>query len=154
MTEPLKSVKFYACDYDYEKELKFLLHFTDFNLNTCHDLICIIHKCQGDYTINNDKILVEHIQQIRYLFDFCVNNKLNYTIEHNMDHLYSSIYNEVHPKHIDYSCEIKIKSDDRMTEHKVSITIEDDFGRTVTKVKTRLSTPMLMDKILELEEVE
>ena len=36
----------------------------------------------------------------------------------------------------------------------VTITIEDDFGRTVTKLKTRLSPPMLMDKILELEEVE
>ena len=36
----------------------------------------------------------------------------------------------------------------------VTITIEDDFGRTVTKVKTRLSPPMLIDKILEMEEVE
>lgn len=36
----------------------------------------------------------------------------------------------------------------------VTITIEDDFGRTVTKVKTRLSPSILMDKIIELEEVE
>ena len=36
----------------------------------------------------------------------------------------------------------------------IKIVLEDDFGRTVTKVKTRLSPPMLMDKILELEEVE
>ena len=42
-----------------------------------------------------------------------------------------------------------------MTEKRlVTITIEDNFGRTVTKVKTRLSPPMLMDKIMELEEVE
>ena len=43
----------------------------------------------------------------------------------------------------------------RMTEKRlVTITVEDDFGRTHTIVKTRLSPPMLMDKILELEEVE
>lgn len=36
----------------------------------------------------------------------------------------------------------------------IKIVLEDDFGRTVTEVKTRLSPPMLMDKILELEEVE
>ena len=43
-----------------------------------------------------------------------------------------------------------------MTENErlIKIVLEDDFGRTVTKVKTRLSPPMLMDKILELEEVE
>lgn len=36
----------------------------------------------------------------------------------------------------------------------VRILLEDDFGRTVTKVKTRLSPPMLMDKILEMEVIE
>ena len=42
-----------------------------------------------------------------------------------------------------------------MTEKRlVTITLEDNFGRTVTKVKTRLSSPMLMDKIMELEEIE
>ncbi len=43
-----------------------------------------------------------------------------------------------------------------MTENKrvICIVLEDDFGRTQTKVKTRLSPPMLMDKIMELEEVE
>ena len=43
-----------------------------------------------------------------------------------------------------------------MTENErlIKIVLEDDFGRTVTKVKTRLSPPMLMDKILELGEVE
>ena len=41
-----------------------------------------------------------------------------------------------------------------MTEKRlINIVLEDDFGRTVTKVKTRLSPPMLMDKILELEEI-
>ena len=43
-----------------------------------------------------------------------------------------------------------------MTENKrfIKVVLEDDFGRTVTKVKTRLSPPMLMDKILKMEEVE
>lgn len=42
-----------------------------------------------------------------------------------------------------------------MTEERlVTITLEDDFGRTVTAVKTRLSPPMLMDKILEMEVIE
>lgn len=109
MTKILKTVKFYACDYNYKKELKCLQHFTDFNQNICHDLICTIHKCQGDYTISNDKIFVEHIQQAKYLLDFCVNNKLNCTIKHNIDHMYSAIYNQVCPRHIDYSCEIKYK---------------------------------------------
>lgn len=38
--------------------------------------------------------------------------------------------------------------------HFINIVLEDDFGRTVTKVKTRLSPPMLMDKILKMNEVE
>ena len=43
-----------------------------------------------------------------------------------------------------------------MTENKrlINIVLEDNFGRTQTIVKTRLSPPMLIDKILELEEVE
>ena len=42
-----------------------------------------------------------------------------------------------------------------MTEKRlVTVTIEDDFSRTYTNVRTRLSPSMLMDKILELEEVE
>ena len=42
-----------------------------------------------------------------------------------------------------------------MTEKRIiKIVLEDDFGRTVTKVKTRLSPPMLMDKILKMNEVE
>lgn len=41
-----------------------------------------------------------------------------------------------------------------MTEHKICIVLEDDFGRIQTILKTRLSLLMLMDKILELEEVE
>lgn len=40
-----------------------------------------------------------------------------------------------------------------MTEHRIIITLEDDFGRTQTSVKTKLSPPMLMDKILEIEEI-
>ena len=42
-----------------------------------------------------------------------------------------------------------------MTEKKkISITLEDDFGRVHTRITTVLSPPMLMDKILELEDVE
>ena len=37
---------------------------------------------------------------------------------------------------------------------KVTIVLEDDFGRTMTVVKTRLSPPLLMDTILELKELE
>ena len=37
---------------------------------------------------------------------------------------------------------------------KVTIVLEDDFGRTMTAIKTRLSPPLLMDKILELRELE
>ena len=39
-------------------------------------------------------------------------------------------------------------------ERLIKIVLEDDFDRTVTKVKTRLSPSMLMDKILELEDIE
>ncbi len=39
-----------------------------------------------------------------------------------------------------------------MTE--ITITLEDDFGRVNTRVTTKLSPPELMDKILELEDVE
>ena len=35
----------------------------------------------------------------------------------------------------------------------VTIVLEDDFGRTMTAVETRLSPPMLMDKILGLKEL-
>jgi len=109
MIETIKAVKIYACDYDYKNELKFLLYFTDFSSNTCYDLICAIHKCMGDYTISNDKILIEHINQhIESLHNFCIDNKLSFTIKHNIDYMYSTIYNQVYPKHIDYSCEIKI----------------------------------------------
>lgn len=107
--EYVKAVKFYACDYDYKKELKYLQYFTDFNQNTCHDLICIIHKCQGDYTISRNKIFIENVHQnIKHLQVFCVDNKLTYTIKHNVEELYSSTYNKVCFKHINYSCEIKI----------------------------------------------
>lgn len=41
-----------------------------------------------------------------------------------------------------------------MTEKQVTITLEDSFGRTMTKVKTELSVPDLMDKILELVDLE
>ena len=41
-----------------------------------------------------------------------------------------------------------------MNKRLINIVLEDDFGRTVTKVKTRLSPPQLMDKILKMEEVE
>lgn len=104
----MTEIKFYACDYDYQKELKCLLYFTNFDINTCHDLICIIHKCFGDYTIDNDKILVEHIQNITKLSDFCMSNHFNYTVTHNVESLYSSLYNQVAHKHIDYTCEIKL----------------------------------------------
>jgi len=110
MTKTIRGVKFYACDYDYKKELEFLLYFTDFSLNTCHDLICVIHKCLGDYTISSDKIFIENIHQhTKSLHDFCVKNKLSFTIKHNIDSMYSSIYNQVCLKHIDYSFEIKHK---------------------------------------------
>lgn len=41
-----------------------------------------------------------------------------------------------------------------MTEHKIEIVLEDDFGRVQTRVTTKLSAPDLMDKILELGDVE
>ena len=41
-----------------------------------------------------------------------------------------------------------------LEERKITIILKDDFGRTMTAVKTRLSPPMLMDKILELKELE
>lgn len=41
-----------------------------------------------------------------------------------------------------------------MTEHKIEIILEDGFGRVQTIVKTGLSAPDLMDKILELGDVE
>lgn len=42
-----------------------------------------------------------------------------------------------------------------MTEKRqIEIILEDDFGRTQTIVKTELSVPQLMDKILELGDVE
>lgn len=105
----MTEIKFYTCDYDYQKELKCLLYFTNFNRNDCHDLICIIHKCRGDYTINKDKILVEHIyQNINNLYDFCINNHLNVTIKHNLDYLFSTINNQTYPIHVDYTCEIKL----------------------------------------------
>lgn len=41
-----------------------------------------------------------------------------------------------------------------MTEkRKITIVLEDDFGRATTKVTTKLSPPQLMDKILELLEL-
>ena len=39
-----------------------------------------------------------------------------------------------------------------MTEKLVNIVVEDDFGRVQTKVKSDLSAPDLMDKILEVVE--
>ena len=39
-----------------------------------------------------------------------------------------------------------------MTE--IAITLEDDFGRVYTRVISKLSPPELMDKILELEDLE
>ena len=45
-----------------------------------------------------------------------------------------------------------IMCDDKMFE--IRITLEDDFGRVMTGVKTKLSPPELMDKILELGDVE
>ena len=45
-------------------------------------------------------------------------------------------------------------TDEELPIRKVTIVLEDDFGRTQTIVKTRFSPPMLMDKILELEDVE
>lgn len=40
-----------------------------------------------------------------------------------------------------------------MTENKqVRIILEDDFGRAMTRIKTKLSPPQLMDKILEVLE--
>ena len=41
-----------------------------------------------------------------------------------------------------------------MTKRKIEIILEDDFGRVQTKVTTELSAPELMDKILELGDVE
>lgn len=40
-----------------------------------------------------------------------------------------------------------------MTEYQINIVLEDDFGRVQTKIKTNLSPPELMDKILELKEL-
>ena len=45
-----------------------------------------------------------------------------------------------------------IMCDDEMFE--IRITLEDDFGRAMTRVKTKLSPPELMDKILELEDID
>lgn len=39
-----------------------------------------------------------------------------------------------------------------MTERKISIVLEDDFGRATTSITTKLSPPQLMDKILEVLE--
>ena len=42
-----------------------------------------------------------------------------------------------------------------MTEKRqIEIVLEDGFGRVQTRVTTKLSAPELMDKILELEDVE
>ena len=102
-------IKFYACNYDYQEELKYLVYFTGFDYSICHDLICIIHECNGDYTINRDSIFIEHIHQnIAKLGDFCRSNHFNCTITHNLEHLYSSLYNQVAHRHIDYTCEIRL----------------------------------------------
>lgn len=37
-----------------------------------------------------------------------------------------------------------------MTEHKIEIVLEDEFGRVQTKITTELSAPMIMDKIVEM----
>ena len=37
-----------------------------------------------------------------------------------------------------------------MSEKQVSIIVEDDFGRVMTSINTRLSPPQLMEKILEV----
>ena len=39
-------------------------------------------------------------------------------------------------------------------EYEINIVLTDDFGRVMTRVKTKLSPPELMDKIMELEEIE
>ena len=41
-----------------------------------------------------------------------------------------------------------------MSMSEIRITLEDDFGRAMTRVKTKLSPPELMDKILDLEDLE
>ena len=35
-------------------------------------------------------------------------------------------------------------------EHEITIIIKDDFGRAQTRIKTELSPPQLLDKILEV----
>lgn len=37
-----------------------------------------------------------------------------------------------------------------MTEREINISLEDDFGRVHTKITSKLSSPDLMDEILEL----
>jgi hypothetical protein len=44
-------------------------------------------------------------------------------------------------------------TDEQLPIRTVTIVLEDDFSRTMTAVDTRLSPPMLMDKILELKEL-
>lgn len=39
-------------------------------------------------------------------------------------------------------------------DKRVNIVLEDDFGRVQTIIKTKLSPSMLMDKILELDEID
>ena len=39
-------------------------------------------------------------------------------------------------------------------DKRVNIVLEDDFGRVQTIVKTKLSLPVLMDKILGLDEID
>lgn len=42
-----------------------------------------------------------------------------------------------------------------MTENKrINIILEDDFGRVQTIVSSKLSSPKLMDKILEIDEID
>lgn len=45
-------------------------------------------------------------------------------------------------------------TDNELSIRKMTIILEDDFGRTMTTVKTRLSPPILIDKIMELKELE
>lgn len=46
------------------------------------------------------------------------------------------------------------KGSDTMTKKQITIELEDDFGRVHTKVTTKLSPPELMDKILEIDEID
>ena len=57
---------------------------------------------------------------------------------------------DVNGNNKNYDCPKYEEKGEGMTEkRKVTIVVEDDFGRVQTAIKTELSAPQIMDKILE-----